>query len=232
MYHKSQGILLRKVKLTGGGFIVKIFTAQFGIRSYFGRTSKQNKNKYLPLSIVHITGFQQPKKTIYSLKEYELAFPFRDIYQNIYKSNVLIFINEVLNQVIQEEEANPQKFTFLESKIMELEKEQFDPNFHLLFLVQLTSFLGFEPDTHGTGTYYDYAEGELTFSTPTHSHFFDQEETVLFQSICKASFETNSEINLSNMARKRGLQLILTYYRYHTEMRELKSLPVLEMIFS
>ncbi len=232
MYHKSKGILLRKIKLTGGGFMLKIFTSEYGIRSYFGRTSKQMKNKYLPLSIVNLTGFQQPKKTVYSLKEYELATPLRDIYQNIYKSNVLMFINEILNQVIQEEEPNPEKFTFLESKIIELEDEKFDSNFHLVFLIQLTSYLGFEPDTNGEGTYYDYSEGECTFSSPAHAHFFDQEETLLFLTICKAAFDTNENFHLSNTSRKRGLQLIITYYRYHTEMRELKSLPVLEMIFN
>ena len=232
MYHKSKGILLRKTKLSGGGFILKILTLEFGMRSYFGRTSKQMKNKYLPLSLVDLTGFQQAKKTIYSLKEYELSPPLRDVYQNIYKSNVLIFINEVLNNVIQEEESNPEKYYFLASKIVELENEQFDSNFHLIFLIQLTSFLGFEPDINGDGKYYDFAEGEFTFAAPTHSNFFNEEESVLFKSICKAGFEPNYELKVSNNMRKRALQILINYYRYHTEMRELKSLPVLEMIFN
>lgn len=232
MYHKSRGILLRKTKLSGGGYILKILTLEFGIRSYFGRTSKQIKNKYLPLSIAELTGYQQAKKTIYSLKEYETSPPLRDVYQNIYKSNVLIFINEILNNVIQEEESNPEKYYFLENKIKELENNSFDSNFHLIFLIQLSSFLGFEPDTSGEGTYYDFAEGEFTSKTPTHSHFFDEKESVLFKSIYEAGFESNSELTLSNQTRKRGLQIMITYYRYHTEMRELKSLPVLEMIFN
>ncbi len=232
MYHKSKGILLRKTKLSGGGFILKILTLEFGIRSYFGRTSKQMKNKYLPLSIVDLTGYQQAKKTIYSLKEYNLSPPLRSVYQDIYKSNVLLFINEVLNHVIQEEESNPEKYLFIESKIKELENKPFNPNFHLIFLIQLTSFLGFEPDTNGNGTYYDFAEGEFTFAIPAHSNFFDEKESLLFKSIYDAGFESNVELKISNPTRKRGLQLLITYYRYHTDMRELKSLPVLEMIFN
>lgn len=232
MHHKSKGILLRKTKLSGGGYILKILTLEFGIRSYFGRTTKQTKNKYLPLSLVELAGFQQPKKTIYSLKEYELTPVLRDVYHNIYKSNVLIFINEILNNVIQEEESNPEQYFFLEKKIKELEEQKFDSNFHLIFLIQLTSFLGLEPDIHGEGKYYDFAEGEFTYSSPTHSNFFDEEESLLFKSICMAGFEPDYRLKISNQTRKRGLQLLINYYRYHTEMRELKSLPVLEMIFN
>lgn len=232
MHHKSKGILLRKTKLTSGGYILKIYTLEYGIRSYFGRVNKQNKNKFLPLSLVEIAGFQQPKKTIYSIKDYELSPPLRDVYQNIYKSNVLIFINEILNQVIQEEESNPEKYHFLETKIKELENKEFDSNFHLLFLMQLSSLLGFEPDMNGNGKYYDFADGEKTNYVPTHSHFFDENETLLFQAIYESCYDSSKLLSLSNNSRKKGIRLLVTYYRYHTEMRELKSLPVLEIIFS
>ncbi len=232
MFHKTKGILLRKTKLSNGGYMLKYFTENFGIKTYFGRISKKEKNAYLPLSIANITAYDQPKKTIHTIKDYELFSPLRSVYQDIYKSNVLIFINEVLNYIIQEEEANKEKYQFLEYMIIQLEKEPFNSNFHLLFLMKLTSFIGIEPNLDSDRHYFDMEEGDLTNTIPIHSNFFDSDETVLFKTIYQNSIENKSSFKLTNTQRKRTLQLLVTYYRYHTDMRELKSLPVLEMVFN
>lgn len=232
MFHKTEGILIRKTKLASGGLIVKFYTRHFGIKSYFGRVSKKEKNTYLPLTIATITAYENSKKSINSIKEYQVETPLRNIYQDIYKSNILIFINEVLNYVIQEEEANEKKFTFLKEQILHLEEHEFDVNFHLIFLMRLTYLIGIEPNLDSTGVYYDFVEGELTNEVPTHPNFFDENETKLFNTLYQHSFDNSSNLTLSNAHRKKALLLIITYYRYHTDMRELKSLPVLEAIFN
>jgi DNA repair protein RecO (recombination protein O) len=226
MFHKTKGILLRKTKLSSGGFILKFFTEEFGIKTYFGRVTKKEKNTFLPLSIANITAYDQPKKTIHTIKEHQPDPPLRSVYQDVFKSNVLLFLNEILNHVIQEEEKNEEKYHFIESEIITLENEKFDPNFHLVFLMKFTYLLGIAPNLDNEKLYFDMEEGELTNIIPIHPHFFDEKETQLFKAIY-----TNS-VKFSNDNRKRTLQLLVTYYRFHTDMKELKSLPILETIFS
>ncbi|MGB1041452.1 MAG: hypothetical protein ACPGVD_11305, partial [Flavobacteriales bacterium] len=84
----------------------------------------------------------------------------------------------------------------------------------------------------GNGIYYDLEEGELTNRMPIHTNFMDESETQLFRALFNFCEETNSVYKIDNNSRKRTLQTMVMYYRYHTDMRELKSLPVLETVFS
>ncbi len=231
MFQKTRGILLKKTKLANGGLVLKFYTEEFGVKSFIGRSSKKVKNTFLPLSIASFSAYANPKNELNNIKDYETEYPLRDIYQDIYKSNILIFLNEILNHVIQEEEKNLQKFNFLIKTILELETQPLSMDFHLIFLMQFTSYLGLEPDTESKGTYFDFAEGEIKGSIPTHIHFFDESETVLFKHLYDLAFEEGISTQFTNQLRKRALQLIVTYYRYHTDMRELKSLTVLETVF-
>ena len=43
MFDKTKAIILKKTVLAGNGVIVKMYTQEFGIRSYFGRVSKKTK---------------------------------------------------------------------------------------------------------------------------------------------------------------------------------------------
>ncbi|MEN8928033.1 MAG: DNA repair protein RecO [Flavobacteriales bacterium] len=232
MFDKTKAIILKKTALQGNGVIVKMYTQEFGVKSYFGRVSKKARNLYLPLSIINITAYNNPKKNIQNIKDYELVVPFRSIYQDIFKSNILLFINEILNQVIQEEQQNLAKFQFLENSLMKLENEELSMDFHLIFLIQLTQFLGFEPSMDSDDLYFDLEEGELTNILPVHSNFLDKIETLDFKSLYNTAFGLQSLTGFDNKTRKRMLQVVVSYYKYHTDMRDLKSLQVLETVFN
>lgn len=232
MFDKTKAIVLKKTVLSGNGLIIKMYTQEFGVKSYFGRVSKKTKNLYLPLSVINITAYNNPKKTIQNIKDYELDVPFRSIYQDIFKSNILLFINEILDQVIQEEEQNLAKFQFIENSLLRLENEQLSMNFHLVFLMQLTQFLGFEPSMDSDKLYFDLEEGEMTNIIPVHSNFLDKHETESFKSLYELAFGINQTVRFDNKTRKRLVQIIVTYYKYHTDMRDLKSLQVLETVFN
>ena len=76
MFDKTKAIILKKTVLPGNGLIVKMYTQEFGVRSYFGRISKKAKNLYLPLSVVNITVYNNPKKNIQNIKEYQFIKTF------------------------------------------------------------------------------------------------------------------------------------------------------------
>ncbi|MGK0436242.1 MAG: DNA repair protein RecO (recombination protein O) [Flavobacteriales bacterium] len=80
--------------------------------------------------------------------------------------------------------------------------------------------------------YFDLEEGELTNFIPVHSNFLDAQESILLKSLYELSFGISNNLNFDNKSRKRTLQILVTYYKYHTDMKDLKSLQVLETVFN
>ena len=58
-----------------------------------------------------------------------------------------MFLSEVLSNTLQEEEQNETLYSYLESTFLWLDSQSDYANFHLLFLLKLTKYLGFYPDT-------------------------------------------------------------------------------------
>ena len=56
-----------------------------------------------------------------------------------------MFLSEMLNHTIQEEEKNEALFTFLETALTWLDNHDEMANFHLILLLEITKFLGFYP---------------------------------------------------------------------------------------
>jgi len=234
MFHSTEGILIKKTKLSSGGFILKFYTQEFGIKSYFGRKNKKQKTAFFPLSMYHISSYENNKKTIQNAKEITLKTPYSSIYNNIYKSNIILFINEILDKILKEEEQNQELYSFIKTALLQFDTEEFNVNFHLVFLMQLTQFLGIEPFPDGTEKekgFYDLEEGHLTEITPLHPNYLTKEEVNIFIKVYYFFFSITKEINLTNSDRKTVIHALIKYYKYHTDMRDLKSLEVLEVVF-
>lgn len=232
MFQTTEGILLKKTPYSGNGFILKVYTQKSGIKTYFARKNKKQKNALQPLSIIGLSGTDNPKKTIQNCSEINVAKNYHSIYTDIIKSNICLFLNEVLNNVLIEEQENEIMYQYIENSLLEFDKNELDINFHLTFLLGLTQFLGFEPDLTNTNGYFDFEEGIITPTTPIHKNYINKSETSLFSQLNEATFNSETIIKFTNQERKELINILLSYYSYHTNMRELKSLPILEMVFS
>ncbi|MCL8000777.1 hypothetical protein M8994_21545, partial [Brucella sp. 21LCYQ03] len=105
-------------------------------------------------------------------------------------------------------------------------------NFHLIFLIGLSRYLGFYP-IRTEKPYLDLLEGVFTDSLPAHAHIIAEPTTSVFRMLMRASYETMHEIVLSKEERRYLLEKILDLYRLHTEnFGEVRSLLILEEIFA
>jgi DNA repair protein RecO (recombination protein O) len=232
MFQNTEGILIKKTSYSGNGFILKVYTQQSGIKTYFARKNKKQKNALQPLSIIGLSSTNNPKKTIQNCNEINVAKNYNSIYSDIIKSNIFLFLNEVLNNVLIEEQENESMYKYIEKSLLDFDKKELDINFHLTFLMGLTQFLGFEPDLGITQGYFDFEEGTNMQSAPIHKNHLNKLQTVLFSQLNELTFNTEANFKFTNQERKELINILVSYYGYHTNMRELKSLPVLEMVFS
>lgn len=236
MQVKTRAIVLSTVKFQEKNLIVKCFTEAAGLKSYFVRnvfSSSRSAGRiayFQPLTILEIEAVHKNKGTLENLKDIRIAVPWQSIPYNLYKSTIAIFVAEMLNNAIQEEEKNELLFNLLDTAFQWLDSHDEIANFHLLLLMQATRFLGFYPDISASSlTLFDLQEGRLT--DEIHSTTLNESETALWIRLMNLGFDDASkQFHVSE--RHKLLHNMIEYYGLHLSgFRKPKSLDVLREVF-
>ena len=130
----------------------------------------------------------------------------------------MLFIAEIIQKSIKEEEKNIDLFGFLKSslKFLDLQDNSF-ANFHLLFMIKLSRFLGFYPQGNysNQSQYFDLQNGTFERSREIHPHYLNSKESELLQKLLSSSFENLHKIEIGNEKRRTMLAQLITYYSLH-----------------
>ncbi len=239
MFVTTKAIVLSTIKYQDSSLIVKCYTQQ-GLKAYFlkGILSKKNKNKKLQIayfqkfSLLEIIAKHNDKGNLNYIKEATVFKPLHAIHSNIYKSTIALFLSEILTLVIKEEEGDELLYNYLENALIWLDENQNIANFHLVFLLNLTKYLGFYPNKpKKTDLFFHLKEGVFTRNKPI-SDYISDEKLIHFKSVFGTNFDTIDTINLNTTERQKLLQIILNYFNLHLpEFYKPKSLTVLKAVF-
>jgi DNA repair protein RecO (recombination protein O) len=240
MLHKTRGIVFHTVKYGENGLVVKIYTESSGLQSYIINSVKTKKGKFKasafePLSLVELVSEQKENRGLQRIKEIRTQPVFHSIPDDIVKSSIIMFLNEVLYKSIQQQGHIDQplfNFIFNSIQILDLETET-NPDFHLFFMIQLSKYLGFFPhgDYSDETPYFDLKEGSF-ISSIDNPHFTLEKETgSLLYELIKTDFDHLSEIKISSAKRKLLLSKLLLYFEIHIiSFRNLKTPEILHEI--
>jgi DNA repair protein RecO (recombination protein O) len=142
---------------------------------------------------------------------------------------------EVLYRVVKEEETNPMLASFLFSTIQYLDTmEDPSPDFHILFMFQLSRHLGFYPQNN-------YGE-ELPFfnlvSGRFNTHFMDPEVDLdgdasrLWHRYMSTDLQRVNQEGFNGAQRKTTLDNLIRYYKLHISgLGDIRSLEILHAYF-
>jgi len=239
MTDTTKGIVLQSVKYSESSIIVKIYTEALGLQSYIikGVRSKKAKMKtalFQPLQMLEITATHRESKSLNFLKEARVGHAYQTIPFDMTRRSVLMFIDEILVRSIKEESANQTLFDWLWQSLIWYDlTEKSNPDFHLVFMIQLTKFLGFYPKnpTRVSG-YFDLQEGVFVNTEPPHPHYISGAFSEMFHQLSVISFNKMDELSFSANQRRKMLNTLITYYQLHlTGFGEVKSLEVLQQLF-
>jgi DNA repair protein RecO (recombination protein O) len=218
--HKVRGVVFRFTKYGETSIIVTIFTDQFGLQSYIvngvrSRSSKSRIALYQPLTLLELVVYYRENANLNRIKEVKCFYPYNNIYNDVSKSTIGMFITEVINKAIKEESHAAELCEFLISSLITLDSLSSNvQNFHLIFLLKLSRFLGF-----GAQNVNEVLGGRIT-------------EPVIEQAITtmiEGSYL--SQPALTNSQRRELLDLLLQFYIEHSGLvGELKSVQVLREI--
>ncbi|OYT17067.1 MAG: DNA repair protein RecO [Bacteroidetes bacterium 4572_77] len=240
MIEKTRGIVVNTIKYSESSLVVKVYTEAFGMRSYLVRSVRKRNpktplNLFSPLSILDMVVYEKAQQGLQNVKEIKPAYHFTSIPYEMAKITIASFLNELLFRVIKEEEVNIPLFDFLYKSIITLDTLTHDyQNFHIWFMLRLSSFLGFEPSDNylPPQNIFDMQEGRYTaLNLPEALGIYPPLSGLFFQLSQSSLFDENWEIDRSQ--RQELLDKLLQYYEFHLPgFGEMKSLNILREVLS
>lgn len=223
MLYSTRGIIFHTVPYSDNRVIAKIYTEEFGLLSFIVSVSRTKSGKIKspllqPLTQVDLRIEKKEKSHLHSLRDIGLAVPYAHLHNEIVKTTIALFVAELLYKTVREEEKNKDLFTYLANSLLALDVAHDGvANFHLVFMMQLTRFLGFYPQENDSGSQsvFDLTNGVFVARTPNHFNFLDPTESRLFEEIFKHSFSDMQELQLNGEKRRIALNALLRYYEAH-----------------
>lgn len=240
MIEKTLGIVLKQIKYGETSIIAHLYTRRWGRIAILvpgARTSSKNRKAYLfqPLTILEMEVYYKAHRELQKIKEVRNHSPFMHLTGDPVKSSVVIFLAEILNKALREEEPNEELFDFLDSHIQFLDlTDQGVANFHIYFLLRLSRHLGFNPEIPPVqdNLWFDLIHGTFATSAPLHDSFLTPELSALLIRFLSVQASGLASIEIDRNTRVELLEGILRFYYRHMEgLGEIKSHTVLHALF-
>ena len=240
MQYKTRGIVLHNSAYNDTYSITLIYTEEFGRVSYLTARSKSRKIRapkslFHALAVLDLEVDHQNLRDIQRIKEAKAHIPLVSLLTDPVKSAIGIFLAELIGKIVKEVQTNKILFDFLLQSVQVLEfTEKSCANFHLVFMITLSRFLGFYPDDSGyqKGMFFDMQNGVFVRYKPSHPYFLNPDESRFFYDLLRIKYENMTAFKLTGAERKMIITSILEYYRLHlTHFPEIKSLEILHEVF-
>ncbi len=224
MIYKTRGISLHYIRYGEHSIIARIYTEKFGLQSYIVNGIRSPKARihisfFQPLSLLDLVVYYNKKKDIQRIREIKFLENHHSIPFNMYKISIALFLTEFLGKVFREEGQNVPMFEFLLNSVryFERQKKNFE-NFHLVFLLKLSSFLGIKPISA--------ASLAAEINSPM---VLEKGKLKVFQHLMNIKYIDIFKID--HDMRNQFLNAILDFYRYHFDyIGECKSVKVLREV--
>lgn len=238
MLTTTNAIVLSKLKYRDSDLIVKSYTQEHGVLSFLVRgalKAKKSNTKaayFQPLSQLQLVFNYTKTRSLYTIKEVKLSAVYNSLHTNILKSAVVIFLSEILHITLQEEEKNEELYSYIEATLLWFDVTPTASNFHLLFLLKFTKYLGFYPETSNINCdYFDLQDGSFQ-SKNLGKYSVSGENLILLKTLLGTTFDALETIKINAEKRQSFLNVILQYFELHLgSFKPPKSLQVFNQVF-
>lgn len=240
MLHKTRGIVLHSFTYNDKYAITQIYTEEFGRVSYLtskskGKQTRVPKSLFHALSVLELEVEHKNLRDIQRIKEAKIGLLLSSILSDPVKSTVSIFLAEFISHISKDIQPNKTLFDFICQSIRIFDLAEVGiANFHLVFMIRASIFLGFSPNTEGyiPKMFFDMQNGVFVRTKPLHPHFLNPEESRIFFLLLRMDYENMHNFSFSGKQRVYIINRILEYYNLHlSAFPEMKSLEVLQDFF-
>ena len=239
MIISTQAIVISKLKYGDNDLIIKCYTEQLGVVSFLLKgvlKSKKGKAKtayFQLLSQLQLDIVQKNNRSLQTIKDVKLKHIYSSLHTNVLKSSIVMFLAEVLSMSLQEEEKNTYLYQYLEATLDWLDNHKDYSNFHLLFLVKLTKYLGFYPDTTNINAHYFNLKNGKFQNNKTDIYSVSGKNLTVLKQFLGTTFDALSEIKMNSKERHAFLSMLLLYFELHLgSFKKPRSLEVFNQVFN
>ena len=215
MKSKAELIILNFTKIGENSIVLHTLSEEYGRRGFLVRVRpKASMALFLPLNILEAEISENPKSDLWFAGNFVSRTPLAGIRENIHKNTMTLFLSEVLYRVVKDGTNEEGLVEWLKREILTLNALESDfSNFHLLFLLEFCSVLGFDPDTEGLAPFAGKHLGAV-------------------KSLLSRPYGEAMLLPLTGPARNEIAESILKYIEYHTESAvNVRSLAVLRELY-
>jgi DNA repair protein RecO (recombination protein O) len=242
MLQKTNGIVLRAIKYGDTSLVVTIFTATLGLQIYMVqgvRTSKTGKNRaayFQPGMLLDMVVNEQPQKNMQRIREYNAAYIYDSLRQDVVKNSIALFSVEVLLRLLPEHAPMSTLFELAWQYFITLDETPVSKaaNFPLYFIMQCSREFGYDlKGSYSTETpYLHLQEGGFADHPPMSPPYVQPEEASLLSELLKVDdYAALEHVHMNAEIRMHLTDWFIAFLQQHTQhMGNIKSLSVLRTI--
>ena len=236
MKEQLEGLFLSAHSYTDTAVIVQLFTDKYGRRSFIFKGAKKKNSPYLfqPLHFIEFSSSFKHEKSINNASNQQLSFPCHQITSDIRKTSIAFFLTEILNALLKEGDYSKELYHFIKNSFLLFEIHPFNPDFRLVFLIQLLSFLGVEPENN-------FSEKNIYFNIKLAKFVGLKENYTIAQSVSfdfsillGTTIDKYETLRLNKEKRNVLIEVLFEYFEYHFpfKSKQISSHKIFKTIFS
>lgn len=231
-----KAIAIQTIPTNDRGGVVKLFTEDYGLRAYYVAWGKK-AHTFQAMTLLAIEERERKSGAMRMLSEFRKEPVLTELPMHPAKAAVALFMAEVLNRTLAEEQANVPLFDHCWHAVQALDIDDRIAGYPILFLSRLIRYLGFAPPEapakNDLNYILDLVQGEWLTQPPMHDAFIEGDEAHSFSHALQMGIATLHTLPARRCDRQRLLDHLVRYLQIHLQTdRAFKSYEVLREVFA
>lgn len=234
MKNTKEGIVLKRLNYSETSLIITFFTKENGIKTFLFQGAKKKKGNILhPLAVVEISSFSRSDSSLEKIASIERVLNTDKLTSNPIKSSVSFFIAELLMICLHDSDEDRRLYSFINEEIKYINNEKLSQNYLIWFMLKLSGFLGFQPNSSKSeANFLDLEEGVFLSYEPSNHKFINDEGVQYLNQINKLAKNEALFLVFPKNLKETILNTLLNYFEYHLpNFKTPKSYTVIKAVF-
>lgn len=208
-------IVLNATKTGESALVLHTISRDFGRRSFITNIGRKTAmSLFLPFNILDAEIIENGKSDLWRIRNLKIVHPLSGIRGNVRKNTMTLFMSEVLYRAVKDGAGEDGLYEWCERSILTLDALEGDfANYHLRFLMEFASVLGFSPSIDNLAPFAGDRFRELKL-------------------LLESDFAGFLLVPMNGAVRNEIAGILLKYIGYHAETAmNVKSLPILRELY-
>jgi DNA repair protein RecO (recombination protein O) len=234
----SKAIVLSSIPYSESSIICKLYTEEFGLKSYIVRSAKKKNSPtptshFQPLNIIEFEAYNSIKSKLETIRTSSLILENQNLNFSIVKNAITFFVAEIIHLSLKEANPNKELFDYLFNQIHLLKnsKDEDLAEFHLYFMIEFADHLGLAPMNNYSEyeVFFDPIAGKFTNKADAQN--FNKQTSFTLHKFISQKEITNEKICKNKVERNIILEALIIFYSIHiTNHSQIKSHKILTTI--